>query len=55
MSGKTDRRIRKGINAIMAHNQAVADNLVLELLNSPFRYRFGFAMKLLFHRRKKNG
>ena len=53
MSGKTDRRIRKEVNHLIRNNQAVADNLVKELLNSPFKYRFLFAMKLIFHRRRK--
>lgn len=53
MSGKTDRRIRREFNRLKRNNQAVADNLVLELLNSPFKYRFLFAMKLIFHRRRK--
>lgn len=53
MSGKSDRRIRKGFNALRQNRQSVADDLVIELLNSPFKYRFLFAMKLIFHRRKK--
>jgi hypothetical protein len=51
MSGKTDRRIRKGINALKLDEQAIADSLVAELINSPFKYRFLFAMKILFRRR----
>lgn len=53
MSGKSDRRIRKEINHLMRNNQAVADNMIKELLNSPFKYRFLFAMKLIFWRRNK--
>lgn len=56
MSGKTDRRIRKGLNAIAEKQRQsqrqIADQLALELLNSPFKYRFNFAMKLIFRRRK---
>lgn len=54
MSGKSDRRIRKEVNHLMRNNQAVADNLIKELLNAPFKYRFLFAMKLIFWRKKKN-
>ena len=54
MSGKSDRRIRKEVNHLMRNNQAVADNLINELLNAPFKYRFLFAMKLIFWRKKKN-
>ena len=57
MSGKTDRRIRKGLNAIERNatirKRELADQLAIELLNSPFKYRFLFAMKIIFHRRKK--
>lgn len=57
MSGKTTRQVRKGLNEI-ARNQyqskmKVAEQLSRELLNSPFKYRFLFAMKLIFHRRRK--
>lgn len=48
MSGKTDRRIRKGINMLVANRQEVANQLIKELVNSPFKYRFIFAMKLIF-------
>ena len=56
MSEKTARQVRKGLNEI-ARNQylskmRIADDLARELLNSPFKYRFWFAMKLIFHRRK---
>ena len=57
MSGKTARQIRKSLNAI-ARNQKqskmeVAEELTRELLNSPFKYRLLFAMKLIFRRRRK--
>lgn len=51
MSGKTDRRIRKGLNALQKGQQDIADDLVRELLNAPFKYRFLFAAKLVFRRR----
>ena len=57
MSGKTDRRIRKGLNEIERNNairkRQLADELALELLRSPFKYRFLFAMKILFRKRVK--
>lgn len=56
MSGKTARQIRKGLNEIARKQQQrkedIAEELARELLNSPFKYRFMFAMKLIFHRRK---
>ena len=57
MSGKTARQIRKEYNKleekIVIKRTEVADDVARELLNSPFKYRFKFAMKVLFHRRKK--
>ena len=57
MSGKTARQIRKEFNRIekkvMAHKKEVANQLVRELLNALFKYRFLFAIKILFPRRKK--
>lgn len=55
MSGKTDRRIRKGLNAMMRNRQNISDDLVRELLDAPFKYRLRFAFALLFRRRKRNG
>lgn len=55
MSGKTSRMIRKGINSLRKDRQTVSDGLVLELMNSPFRYRLAFAVRILFPRRRKNG
>lgn len=52
MNGKNSRMIRKGINALNRSKQETANDIVRELLNSPFKYRFGFAMKLIFDRRK---
>ncbi|MBR6079919.1 MAG: hypothetical protein IKP60_07170 [Treponema sp.] len=56
MSEKTARQLRKGLNKIerkaMVHKKKVAEECVRELLNSPFKYRFLFAMKVLFRRRK---
>ena len=57
MSGKTARQVRKEFNKleeqIVLKRSEVADQVARELLNSPFKYRFKFAMKVLFHRRKK--
>lgn len=57
MSGKTDRRIRKEMNrieeSIRIKRQNVADECVLQLLNAPFKYRFLFALKILFRRKLK--
>lgn len=52
MSGKTARQIRKEFNRLKISKQNMADNLVRELLNAPFKYRFLFAMKVLFPKRK---
>ena len=52
MSGKNARMVRKGINALNHSKQETANEVVMELLNAPFKYRFSFAMKLIFHRRK---
>ena len=51
MSGKTDRRIRKGFNALKKDRQSISDDIVRELFNSKFKYRLRFAIALLFHRR----
>lgn len=57
MSGKQARQIRKGLNEIekkaVMKKREVAEDLARELLNSPFKYRFSFAMKIIFHRRIK--
>ena len=57
MSEKRARQIRKEFNRVerkaMAHKREVADEVARELLNAPFKYRFLFAMKVIFHRRKK--
>lgn len=56
MSGKTTRQIRKGLNEIERNayqsRKKVAEDCVRELLNLPFKYRFLFAMKILFRRKK---
>lgn len=52
MNGKNSRMIRKCINSLNRSKQETANDVVRELLNAPFKYRFGFAMKLIFHRRK---
>lgn len=57
MSGKQARQVRKEFNKleekIVVRRSEVADDVARELLNSPFKYRFKFAMKIIFHRRKK--
>lgn len=57
MSGKTDKKIRKIVNKkfkeITQDENAIANNLIIELMNSSFRYRFGFALALIFRRKKK--
>lgn len=57
MSGKTARQIRKDLNAmekrLEQRKSEIAEDLARELLKSPFKYRFLFAMKLIFHRRRK--
>lgn len=49
MSGKTEKKYRR---AFRKNQNLIADKLVFELLDAPFKYRFGFAMKLLFRRGK---
>lgn len=53
MSGRSTRQIRKEINALQQNRKDMARDLIAELEAAPFKYRFRFAMKLLFHRRKK--
>lgn len=57
MSEKRARQIRKEFNKLERETkikkQTVADNCVRELLNAPFKYRFLFAMRIIFHRRKR--
>ena len=57
MSGKKARQVRKEFNKleekIVVRRTEVAEDVARELLNSPFKYRFKFAMKIIFHRRKK--
>ena len=56
MSGKTARQVRNEFNKleekIVVKRTEVADDVARELLNSPFKYRFKFAMKVLFPKRK---
>lgn len=56
MSEKTARQTRKEFNKleekIVVKRSEVADDVARELLNSPFKYRFKFAMKVLFPKRK---
>lgn len=53
MSGKTDRRIRRGLNRLARREQDIADGLVRKLLEAPFKFRFLFAMRIIFRMRKK--
>ena len=55
MSEKVARQVRKEMNALRKNKENVANDIILELLNSTFKYRFKFAMKLLFYKRKKIG
>ncbi len=56
MSGRSSRQIRKEANAIreslLQSRKEIAKDLIRELESAPFKYRFRFAMKLLFHRKK---
>lgn len=56
MSGKSTRQIRKEANALrtsLTQNRIeTARDLISELEKAPFKYRFLFAMKLIFHRKK---
>ena len=56
MSGKTSRQVRKGLNEIerkvTMKKHEVAEQCVRELINAPFKYRFLFAVKILFSRKR---
>ena len=52
MSGKSARQIRKSLNAFRRDRADIARSLIEELENAPFKFRFRFAMKLLFHGKK---
>lgn len=57
MSEKSTRQIRKEMNRmeenIQVKQTSVADALVRQLLNAPFKYRFLFAVKVLFRKNIK--
>ena len=53
MNGKTSQQIRKGFKALQQSRKDTARDLITELEAAPFYYRFRFAMKLLFGRKKK--
>ena len=53
MSGKSARQIRKGFNALQQSRKDTARDLIAELEAAPFKYRFRFAMKLLFGRKNR--
>lgn len=52
MSGKYERQIRKNFNALQQSRKDTARDLIAELEAEPFKFRFLFAMKLIFRRRK---
>ncbi len=52
MSNRYARQIRKDLNALRQERKDTARDLIAELENAPFKYRFRFAIKLLFHRKK---
>ena len=54
MSNKSARQIRKGLNALRQERKDTARDLIAELENAPFKYRFRFAMKLLFTQEEMN-
>ena len=52
MSERGCRQVRKEFNALKKSRAEVARDLIEELEKAPFRFRFRFAIKLLFHRKK---
>ena len=52
MSEKSARQIRRVVNTLKQDRKETARDLILELEKAPFKYRFLFAMKLIFHRKK---
>ena len=52
MSQRGDRRIRRELGRLRKERAEVCRELLAELDAAPFKYRFRFAMKLLFHRKK---
>lgn len=55
MSGKTSRMVRKGLNRLARKENDIAENMVRELLDAPFKFRLLFAIRLIFRKRKKCG
>jgi len=55
MNGKIAKKIRKEFNALerkfSKSKNDIADELVRELLDAPLKYRFKFAMRIIFGRR----
>ena len=52
MSQRGDRRVRRELGRLRKERAEICRELLAELENAPFKYRFRFAMKLLFHRKK---
>lgn len=53
MSGKTSRMVRKGLNRLARKENAIAENIVRELLDAPLKFRLLFAMRILFRNGKR--
>ena len=52
MSERGCRQVRREFNRLKKERTEVARDLIEELENASFKFRFRFAMKLLFHRKK---
>lgn len=56
MNGKYAKAKRKSMNKVKEDlhegKKTIANDLVRELFNAPFKYRFVFAVKLIFKRLK---
>ena len=52
MSERSLRRYRRVMKTLQQDRKETARDLIKELENAPFKYRFLFAMKLIFHRKK---
>ena len=52
MSHKGCRQIRRGFSRLRKNRAEVAKDLIEELEKAPIKYRFLFAMKLIFHRKR---
>lgn len=52
MSGKNEKAIRRTVNK---HKQDIANQMIIELMGAPFKYRLKFALKLLRGKKGLNG